>query len=240
MASMPDKSSPPPKPVTALWKPKVVRLPKLTPARLAFRRFARGLIKLVSWLCLRVTTEGMENVPQNGPLLIAINHLGHADTPALIASLPFTPDALGEIELNEVPILGRLMDWYGIIWLHRGLPDKRAIRAALDGLAEGRVILIAPEGRYSLTGALEEGTGGTAFLAYKSGAPILPIAISGSENKNVFGQLKKGRRAPVHIRVGKIFRLAVDSSPRHEAVHTGTSRIMAALADLLPEKYRGG
>ena len=130
------------------------------------------------------------------------------------------------------------MDWYGVIWLHRGRPDKRALRAALDGLAEGRIIVIAPEGRYSLTGALEEGTGGAAFLAHKSGAPILPIAVIDTENKSVFGHLKKWRQAPVTVRVGKAFRLADQPSARKEALETGTSRIMAALADLLPEKYR--
>lgn len=237
---MPKTPAPLPKPVTEFWKPELVRLPKLTLARRAFRKFSHGLVKFVAGVCLNVKTEGMENLPQQGPLLIVINHLGDADIPALISSLPFTPDALGKIELYNLPILGRLMDWYGIIWLHRGRPDKRALRAALDGLAEGRIIAIAPEGRYSLTGALEEGTNGAAFLAYKSGAPILPIAITGTENENVYGHLKRFRRAPVKVRAGKMFRLAEQPSARREAMNEGTNQIMAALASLLPEKYRGG
>ena len=111
--------------------------------------------------------------------------------------------------------------------------------AALDGFAEGWVIVIAPEGRYSVTGVLEEGSGGAAVIAYKSGAPILPIAITGTENENVYGSLKKFRRAPVQVTVGKIFRLAGQAESRQEAVSQGTSQIMQALADLLPEKYRG-
>ena len=237
---MPDKPLPQPKPVTEVWRPDLVRLPKLTRLRLAFRKFSHGFIKLVTRACLRVTTEGLENLPQSRPLLIVMNHLGDADVAALISSLPFTPDALGKIELYDLPILGKLIDWYGIIWLHRGRPDKRALRAALDGLAEGRVIVIAPEGRYSLTGALEEGTGGAAFLAYRSGASVLPIAITGTENENVYGHMKRFRRAPVHVRVGKTFRLAEQASARREAMNEGTSQIMAALSALLPEKYRGG
>lgn len=231
--------TPPPKPVTEVWKPELVRLPELTPRRLAFRRFSHRLLKTIAGACLRVTTEGMDNLPANGPLLIAINHLGNADIPALISSMPFTPEALAKIELYDLPILGKLIDRYGVIWLHRGRPDKRALRAALDGFAEGRVIVIAPEGRYSLTGALEEGAGGAAFLAYKSGAPILPIAITGTENGNVSHHITRLKRAPVHIRVGKMFRLSEQALTGKEAVAEGTKQIMAALASLLPEKYRG-
>jgi 1-acyl-sn-glycerol-3-phosphate acyltransferase len=240
-------NKPPPKPVTEIWRPDLTRLPELTPARRAFRLFALGLLKLIAKICLNVSSEGRENFPQKGPLLVVINHLGDADTPAIISTLPFLPDALGKIELFEFPILGKLMDWYGVIWLHRGRADTRALRAALDGLSEGRIIIIAPEGRYSLTGALEEGSGGAAFLAYKSDVMILPIAVTGTENENVYGHMKRFRRARVHVKVGKMFKLAEQASgialsgsqARQKAVDLGTRQIMRALADLLPEKYQG-
>lgn len=239
MESMQDKPSLPPKPVTDVWRPELVRLPKMTFARRAFRIFGHGLIKLLAKICLNVTVDGIENFPQKGPLLVVINHIGDSDVPALISVLPSPPDALGKIELYDLPILGKLIDWYGVIWLHRGRSDIRALRAALDGFAEDRIIVIAPEGRYSVTGALEEGSGGAAFLAYKSGAPILPIAITGTENDNVYGHLKRLRRAQVHVKVGKQFGLTGQESARQEAVAQGTKQIMAALASLLPEKYRG-
>jgi 1-acyl-sn-glycerol-3-phosphate acyltransferase len=229
----------PPKPVSEVWRPELVRLPEMTCARRLFRSFAHRLINLVAKICLKGTTEGMENFPTHGPVLVVINHLGDSDVIALISTLPSPPDALGKIELYELPILGKLIDWYGVIWLHRGQADTRALRAALDGFAEGRIIVIAPEGRYSITGALEKGSGGAAFLAYKAGAAILPIAITGTENENVYGHLKKFRRAPVHVRVGKMFKLADQNGSRQEVVALGTSQIMQALADLLPEKYRG-
>jgi 1-acyl-sn-glycerol-3-phosphate acyltransferase len=228
-----------PKPITDIWKPKLVRLAKLTTSRHLFRAFWHGLVKLVAKICLNVSVEGMENFPKTGPLLIVINHIGDADAVAIVSKLPSPPDALGKIELYDLPILGKMMHWYGIIWLHRGQADIKAIRAALDGLAENRIIIIAPEGRYSVTGALEEGSGGAAFLAYKSGAPILPITVIGTENENVYGHLKKLRRARVHVKVGQMLKLNNQTESRQEAVSQGTSQIMEALANLLPEKYRG-
>jgi 1-acyl-sn-glycerol-3-phosphate acyltransferase len=239
MGYMQGKPLPQLKPVTEIWRPELTRLPVLSRSRRAFRVFAQGLVKLVCKICLKISVEGLENFPKHGPALMVINHLGDADLPALISVLPYTPDALGKIELYDFPILGKLMDYYGIIWLHRGRPDKRAMRAALDGLAEGRVIGIAPEGRYSLTGALEEGTGGAAFLAYKSGVPVLPIAITGTENEKVYGNMKKLRRTAVQVKVGKMFSLNEQVSAKKEAVPEGTRLIMRALADLLPEEYRG-
>lgn len=236
---MQGKSSLPPKPVTDVWRPELVRLPKMTAARCAFRAFGQGLAKLITKVCLNVTVEGRENFPKAGPLLVVINHIGDSDLPVLTSVLPSPPDALGKIELYELPILGKMIDWYGVIWLHRGRSDIRALRAALDGFAEGRIIVIAPEGRYSVTGALEEGNGGAAFLAYKSGAPILPIAITGTENENVYGHLRRFRRARVHVKVGKMFGLTGQALGRQEAVDQGTHQIMAELAALLPEKYRG-
>jgi 1-acyl-sn-glycerol-3-phosphate acyltransferase len=232
-------NNPLPKPVSEVWKPELVRLPQMTRARRFFRNFAHGLIKIVAKICLNISVEGMENFPTQGPVLVVINHLGDSDVLALISSLPTPPDALGKIELYELPILGKLIDWYGVIWLHRGRADTKALRAALDGFAEGRIIVIAPEGRYSVTGALEEASGGAAFLAYKSGAQILPIAVTGTENESVYGALKKFRRAQVGVKAGKMFKLAEQSGGRQEAVAMGTDQIMQSLAELLPEKYRG-
>jgi 1-acyl-sn-glycerol-3-phosphate acyltransferase len=236
--SMPKQQLSPPKPITEVWRPELTRFPRLHWGRRCYRAFWRGVCALLITLLTKRNAEGLENFPQKGPALVVVNHLGDADGPLLVSTLPASLDALGKIELYDFPILGKLMDWYGTIWLHRGRPDRRAIKAALDGFAEGRFILIAPEGRFSLTGGLEEGQHGAAFLAFKADVPIVPVVVIGTENAHVYGHLKRLRRAPVTLRVGKAFRLS-QQADRRETVREGTDQIMEALANLLPEAYRG-
>jgi 1-acyl-sn-glycerol-3-phosphate acyltransferase len=125
-----------------------------------------------------------------------------------------------------------------MIWIHRGRPDRKAIRAALDGLSQGRFVMLAPEGRQSLAGGLEEGTEGAAFLAMKSGVPIVPAAMTGTENENTYGHLRRLKRARVTLSVGKPFFLE-EQADRQKMLRNGTKQIMESLAVLLPESYRG-
>jgi len=235
---MPDQPSSQPKPVTEWWRPDLVALPRLTFARRVFRIFARYLTKLVIFIMTKATVSGLENFPKHGPALVVINHLGDADAVLLVASLPVAIDGMGKIELNEDRRAGPMLRAYGVIWVHRGRPDRKAIRAALDGLAEGRMIALAPEGRQSVEGGLEEGTEGAAFLAMKSGAPIVPVAMTGTENENIYGHMRKWRRARVTLSVGKMFVLK-EQADRQEMMREGTRQIMESLARLLPESYRG-
>ena len=235
---MPTLPSSPPKPVSEVWRPELTRLPPLHWRRRWFRGFGRWLCRAVITICTKRTVEGLEKFPRKGPALVVINHLGDADGPLLVGSVPASLDAMGKVELYDYPILGKMMDWYGIIWLHRGRADKRAIRAALDGMAEGRIIVIAPEGRYSLIGGLEEGQQGAAFLALRAEVPVVPVVVIGTENEHVYGHLKRWRRAPVTFRVGDAFRLS-QQADRREAMREGTRQIMESLANLLPESYRG-
>ena len=235
---MQNQQSSPPKPITEIWRPDLVALPRLTFARRAFRVFMRGLTKIVTFFTMRTTIHGMENFPKQGPALIVINHLGDADAVLVGASIPTTIDGMGKIELNDDWLAGRILRAYGVIWVHRGRPDRRALRAALDALAQGRMVGLAPEGRQSLIGGLEEGNEGAAFLAMKSGAPIIPVAMTGTENGNIYGHLKKWKRAPVTLTVGKPFFLQ-EQTDRQKMLREGTRQIMESLANLLPESYRG-
>ncbi len=235
---MPDQLSSPPKPVTEVWRPDLVALPRLTPGRRVFRLVARLIMKLLKFLFMDATVTGMENFPVKGPAVVVINHLGDADAVLVGASIPYMIEAMGKIELNDHWFIGPVFRAYGIIWVHRGRPDRKAIRAALDGLAEGRLVLIAPEGRQSVIGGLEEGNEGAAFLALKSGAPIVPMAMTGTENDHINSHMKKRKRARVTLAVGKPFFLR-EQPDRQAMLQEGTREIMESLARLLPESYRG-
>jgi 1-acyl-sn-glycerol-3-phosphate acyltransferase len=230
--------SSPPKPVSEVAGLEITRLPELTLWRRAFRRFALSILRLLVRLCARCSVSGIENLPQAGAALLVSNHLGDAD---MIVGLAFSPkpiEFISKAEMHAFPILGKLMDAYGVIWVHRGQPDRRALRAALQGLGQGRLVTIAPEGRESLSGALEEGTRGAAYLALKAGVPVIPVTLTGTENWRVYGNLKRFRRTEMSVTVGQPFYLDVPGNQR-QAQEQGTLQIMRKLAEQLPEEYRG-
>jgi 1-acyl-sn-glycerol-3-phosphate acyltransferase len=219
-----------------------VRLASLTPGRRLFRLFAKGLTRFLTFFLLRADVRGLEKFPWRGPALIVFNHLGDADTVLMLAALPFRSPAegMGKIELNDHWFVGPIFRAYGIIWVHRGQPDRKALRAALDGLAEGRMVALAPEGRQTVIGGLEEGNAGAAFLAIKSGAVVVPVALTGTENSNVYGHLRRLRRAPVTLTVGEPFFIQESrEGGRQATLQEGTRQIMQSIARLLPESYRG-
>ena len=232
-------SSPPsPKPRSQVYRPELTRIPPINLGR----RLAR---KLLCWLCrflikfwTHPEVKGLENLPKEGSALIVANHLGDTDLILGVAYAPREVDPVAKIELRFIPIVGWLLEAYGVIWIHRGQPDRPAVRAVLQGLAEGRLIAIAPEGRESLTGSLEEGTQGAAYLALKADTSLVPVTFTGTENRRMFANIKRFRRTEVSMTIGKPFRIT-DSPNRHQAIERGTNEIMQVLANQLPPAYRG-
>jgi 1-acyl-sn-glycerol-3-phosphate acyltransferase len=189
-------------------------------------------------LCTRTSVSGLENYPRQGPALIIINHLGDPDAALVLACLPEFPEVIGKIELHSIFFLRLVMDGLGIIWVHRGQPDRKAIATALEALVQGRRVIIAPDGRESLTGMLEVGTDGVAYLALKAGVPVVPVTVTGTETRRVLGNLKRLRRTTVTLTVGPLFYLQ-QHTDLHEALRQGTRQIMETLALQLPYEYRG-
>lgn len=229
----------PPKPVSEVWRPELTRLPEYTFGRRLARRFLLCLGRFIVWSRLRVQVRGLENFPVHGPGLIVLNHLGDADIIVILAKLRrLDVDMLGASNLYDITALRIVAQMYGTIWIHRGQPDRRALSCALESLHRGRFVTIAPEGRESLGGGLEQGLDGAAFIALRADVPIIPIAVTNTENARVYPALKRWPRLPVNMTVGAPFRLA-RSGDRHADLKNGTDQIMRHLAHLLPPEYQG-
>lgn len=204
-------------------------------------KFAQFIVRLLvrSTTCLEV--QGLENVPQEGSFVVASNHLGRLD-PALVYYLLDRQDII----LLVAEKYGRIgiLRWFGshvdAIFVDRFGADFGAVREALSRLRKGGVLVLAPEGTRSRTAALIEGRSGASYLAAKANTPIIPVAITGTEDYYVYSQLKRLRRARVTVRVGKPFTLPAVKGKIHEEVLKGyTDQIMCQIAALLPVEYRG-
>ena len=184
--------------------------------------------------------KGPETVPAGGPLLVAFNHLAHLDPALVVAFLPYPAEVIALSDLYQVPITGQLIRLYGAIPVHRDQFDRQVIRRALQVLAEGKILALAPEARMSVTGALERARHGVAYLALRSGAPILPVALTGTEH--VPSDLKRLRRPQLTVTFGEPFvppPRANEVQARRQQVAELTDEIMHRIAALLPPEYRG-
>ncbi len=204
-----------------------------------FYRLAKPFLILLFKILTRWEVEGRENLPPGGPLLVVFNHLGHLDPALLMATLPWRITGLAVAGLREVPVTGFLLRLGGAIWVNRGHYDREALRKALAVLERGDVLVIAPEGRISLSRALERGKTGPVFLAQRANVPILPIGITGTEEAPE--KLKRFQRPHLRVIIGQVFRLSErpPGRSRKEQLRANSGFIMRRLAELLPEKYRG-
>ncbi len=193
---------------------------------------------LVALLC-RVDDADIARVPATGPLILATNHVSFLEIPVVHSRLlPRPVVALAKAEAWKNPILGRLLDLWGAIPVRRGEADLAALRACLDALRGGAILVIAPEGTRSRNGRLQRAHPGIVTLALRSGAPILPLAFHGGEALG--HNLRRLRRTPFRIAVGEAFHLESDEGPvTQQRRQELADQIMYRVAALLPPQYRG-
>jgi 1-acyl-sn-glycerol-3-phosphate acyltransferase len=157
-----------------------------------------------------------------------------------MASMPWEMDFIGLADLWDVPVTGQMARLYGAIPVHRDEYDREVLRKALAVLNSGRILGLAPEARMSPTHTLERGRRGAAYLAIKSGAPLLPIGLTGTET--VYASLGKLRRPRLVANIGPVFRVQGPlkrGQERQAQLDAGREQIMRHIADLLPGEYRG-
>ena len=199
----------------------------------------RVIARLALPTFVRIRSEGLENVPRRGPVILAMNHIHWLDIPVASVRVPRVTHYMAKIELFNTPLLGWVLRKGGAFPVRRGEGDREALRTAERLLGQGEAVVIFPEGHRSDDGTLIEAHPGVALIALRGNAPIVPVALSGTRDVS----RHKGFLfwAPqVTVRYGTPFTLdANDGKRSRESLAEATDRIMYAIAALLPPEQRG-
>lgn len=168
-------------------------------------RFVRGLVRWAFFKpYTRLVVTGRENVPMNGPLIVAPVHLSNLDPPVTTVSLPRPIAFMAKKELFEVKVFGPLIKSLGAFPVKRGGGDLSAFKLALEILSDGQALLVFPEGSRGDGATMGEIQSGVALLAKRSGAQVLPVGIAGTQNVLPKGA-SKPKRAQVKVHIGEPF-----------------------------------
>jgi 1-acyl-sn-glycerol-3-phosphate acyltransferase len=205
---------------------------------MTFQRLANVVLRFLMTLLLDYEVEGLDNIPEEGPLIAIQNHMISIDTVIGAAFVKREIMGMSKAENYNNPIVSLLFRLYGTFPVRRGEVDRQALRTSLKVLKEEKVLMAAPEGTRSENNALQRGKDGLSYIAVRSGAPIIPLAIWGQE---VFWQqLRKLRRTKVHVAFGTPFVLEPGPGKlTREQLTQMTDEMMYRIAALLPQEYRG-
>lgn len=190
-------------------------------------------------LLARIEVYGREHIPHQGPYIVVLNHTSAVDTPVLLLAFPLQKWRFFAVEKwRHHPIFGPLMGWLGAIYIARDEVDRHQMRQAMDAIAQGMAFGLAPEGTRSKTGQMQAAKDGAAYLAARTGVPILPVGL---ENTDVlFANFKHFRRTAVQVHIGPQFHLPpLDHRVRSQDLPAYTHYIMVHLAAELPIRYHG-
>jgi 1-acyl-sn-glycerol-3-phosphate acyltransferase len=208
------------------------------------RRVIRAALKRLTYSIFAVLTDfkitGQENLPEGGPLLVIANHFSFVDPVVMIRSVPWPLEFIGGFELpNSPPVVRGLPKLWGYYPVFRGTGSRYALRAAEAVLAQDGVLGIYPEAGSWAT-VLRPARPGTAFLASRTGARLLPLGFDGVTD--IFPALRRGMRAKVRVRIGKPFgpfRAEGRGRDRRRQLDEFGHEMMSRIARLLPPERRG-
>ena len=201
-------------------------------------RFITFIIKLLLKILCKIEGDKLESVPHQGPLILVINHINFLEVP-LIYTLLLPRKVCGILKKESWDnwFVGMLAKEWEAIPVNRETPGISTFKETGKALKEKKILCIAPEGTRSGTGVLAKGYPGVVFLALKNRVPILIVAHYGIEN--FWYNIKRLKRTRVTFVVGKPFMLASEMKTTKNVYQEMTDQIMARMAFMLPERYRG-
>ena len=207
-----------------------------------YHRLVAALARLGLRSIARVRVEGLEHVPTDGPLIIVANHMSNADPPLLwgwlVPALGRAPTYLAKAVLFK-GIAGPVLRSVGASPVEAGGSDMAAYRVAKAVLDAGGVVTLMPEGTRSLDGRLLTAMPGASLLATRTGATVLPVGISGTDEL-----LGRARNVPrigtrVKLRFGRPFTLALGGDDRRASLAAADAQVMRRIATLVDPRHRG-
>ena len=204
------------------------------------RRVLRFLIKYIGFTLLVKLSrvEGLENVPEAGPAILMINHIAFIDPIVVLHVIPRNIVPMAKVEVYDYPFIGIFPKLWQVIPVRREEVDRRAIQRSLEVLRAGEIILVAPEGTRGT--ALQEGKEGVAYLASRSGAPVIPVAIQDTPGLPALRFSSRWKGPGAYVKFGRPFRFKKKyQRAGREELRRMTDEAMYRLAALLPPERRG-
>ena len=187
----------------------------------------------------RLSHEHLDRIPATGPAIVVCNHISYLDPLTngdAVVRAGRRPRFLAKQDLFRIPVVGRALRGAGQIPVSRGARDRSTLDRAVAALGEGEVIVVYPEGTVTKRedGLPMEGKTGTARLALRTGAPIIPMASWGSQavwQKSGKGSLMLGR--PIWTTVGEPLELPVKPEGEQPPLRELTAQVMGAITHLV-------
>jgi len=182
---------------------------------------------------------GKENVPAEGPFIVVVNHSSIMDTALTFFVAPWFQRIFFAAKTWErVFVLGWGMKKGGAVYIHRGKVDRQAMTEALESIKNGKIFGMAPEGTRSADGRLAKGRDGAVYLATKSGAPVIPVGITGANRWR--GNIHQLRWTQLEAHIGKPLTMPdLGRTIRSRDLPAYTHYVMIHIANQLPEYYWG-
>lgn len=213
------------------------------PRRRFIRKVFKAGIDFFAGILTRWEISGLENIPRQGPLLVVGNHFHFLDTVAPIHSTRWPLEFIGDLVMpNAPPIMRFFPNTWQTLKIQQGSPNIEALQASQAILAQNGVLVIYPEGHVH-DGPLQPALPGAAYMALRTGAPILPMGtISDNDWKVLQTITEEKRRLKVFTKIGKVFGPLDTRNPERptrEEIKAAGHLIMTRIAALLPEEYRG-
>ncbi|NDJ54225.1 MAG: 1-acyl-sn-glycerol-3-phosphate acyltransferase [Chloroflexi bacterium] len=206
----------------------------INPLRYDMVRLSFFIIRVLL-LVRPIKVIGRDNVPREGPVLIAMNHLSFFDSPVMGMHTPRRMFGLVAREYQK-HVFSIISNAGGAIYIDRDEVDKSALKEAMAVLNDGHCLVIAVEGTRSRTRGMGPGKTGAVYLANRTNTQIVPAVLWGTET--IWENVRRLRRSEVTLIYGEPYSLP-DRRLKKDELDQHTEDLMTTLAAMLPETYRG-